>query len=173
MKKMNLFILSCILTATVTFTACENDDSESNKAFVGDWQSNIYTSIDVTSGDTVSEKMVFNFSNNAFEDIIYQGDAGATTDSELQEVSGIKGTVDATDTTMIVEITEISLQGGPFTNKESDPDAFATKFDQSIGLLLFEEFEAEYSISGNNMQLILPIKMMGQTVTDTLHLSKP
>ncbi len=155
------------------FTGCEEGDDEPDAEYVGKWESAVYLSYDLSTGDLISEQMIFTFTNSTFIDKIYQSsDTSVTTHDELSEAAGMKGNMEATDTEFDVEVTGISVSGGAFTEKSSDPLTFATIWNASLGNLLDESFTAEYVIANDVMVLSLPVTMSGTSVTQTLTLYK-
>lgn len=170
MKELNTYLkLSVFLAvAIILIASCEKDPVNTDKAYVGKWQSAVYESMSL-QGDTVAEQMTFNFTNNSFTDQIYQGaDANS-----LQFASAIKGLIsNTTDSEMDVEINQLSIIKGTFISKESDESGFQTTWDATLGNLLFDTFTANYIVNGDKMQLILPVKYNGTTVNDTLNLNK-
>ena len=155
------------LLAVLFFTACE-DDEEKNKDYFGQWESNAYDSYS-TQGVAIKEKMVFTFTNTTFEDEIYQG----LTADALAIAVGIRGDIQNPEQgIMDAEINEIAIQGGAYTDKNTDSTAFYTKFNGSIGAMLYEEFSLDYTIDVDTMLLELPVKnpLGGDDITETLRL---
>ncbi len=169
MKKNRNFKIKFLpfLLAVLLITACEKDE-EKNKDYYGGWESNAYDSYS-TQGIAIKEKMAFTFTNNTFEDEVYQG----LTADALTLAVGIKGDIENPEVgKMDAEINEISIQGGPYTDKQTDPTSFYTKFDGSIGMMLYEEFSLEYTIDVDTMILELPVKNPagGDDIMETLRL---
>ena len=167
-KKSVISKIIAVAILAVFVYACEKDDED--KPYVGNWESAVYDAYSLT-GDVVKEKMVFNFTNDAFEDQIYQG----TTAEALAISAGMKGSVtNPSEGTLQAEINEISLQGGPYTDKLTDETAFYQKFNTTLGLSLYEEFTATYSFSNDTMILSLPAKnpLGGDDITQRIRLTK-
>lgn len=164
----NYLKLSVTVITVLVLVSCENEKEDTDKAYVGKWQSGVYESMSL-QGQPVAEQMTFTFTNTSFTDQIYQG---ADTNS-LKFTSAIKGSISgSTDSEMDVEINELSVVEGIFIRKESDETAFLTTWNATLGKMLFETFTAEYIVNGDKMQLIIPVKYEGKTVKDTLNLNK-
>ena len=150
---MNIYFkLSATLLVLILFWTCSKDKEETKNPYYGSWQSRAYPSM---STPGALERMEFTFTNNSFEDKIYQG---ATADA-LQLAAGIRGDISYTPpATLDATIIEISIQGGPYVSKETDPTAFATTFGATLGVLLYEEFTATYEFSNDTLILTLPMK---------------
>ncbi len=167
MKVLMLFSISFFLFS------CENDNSEDEEVYVGKWESAVYLSNNLTTGATISEQMIFTFANSTFIDKVYQSsDTTATTNAELSEAAAMKGDIESTETEFDVEVTHISVSGGAYTDKSSDPETFSTIWNASLGNILEESFTAEYVITDKVMVLTLPVKVNGATVNKTLTLYK-
>jgi hypothetical protein len=148
--------------------SCEKETEEAPKPYAGKWQTGVYESFSLT-GDPIAEQMTFTFTNTTFEDKIHQG-ADATS---LKFTSAIKGSIsNDTDSTMDVEIKELSIIEGIYISKENSPESFQTTWDETLGKILNEEFSAKYVINGDKMQMIIPVKIVNQVVNDTLNLTK-
>ncbi len=155
----------------IVLFSCEDDKSEPDKAFVGKWQTEIFSSYDLLTGAPVEQQMHITLTNTTFENKIVQRDSGSV--AELKFKSAIKGKItDATDKDMNIEITQLSITEGVFFNKETDLETFNSAWTASLGKMLYEEFEAKYSIDGEKMELIIPIKYGTIETTDTLKLTK-
>lgn len=162
---LNYFLPILLIAGSIS---CDKETEEALKPYVGKWQTGVYESYSVT-GDPVAEQMTFTFTNTTFEDKIHQG-ADATS---LKFTSAIKGSIsNDTDSTMDVEINELSIIEGIYINKENSPESFQSAWDATLGKLLMEEFSAKYLINGDKMQMIIPVKILGQVVNDTLNLTK-
>lgn len=152
-KRMNFFFrLTVILTAITVFSACGDDDEETKNDYYGTWESRVYPA---NATLTLFEKMEFTFTNTTFEDKVYQG---ASADA-IGLACGMKGEIIYNaPSTLNAEISDISIQGGAYTNKVSDRTAFDGKFSISLGTRLNEEFVATYTFSNDTMILLIPMK---------------
>lgn len=166
MKKLLIYLFLGTIMGTIN--SCDKEETTPDKVFVGKWQTAVYESYNL-EGNPVAEQMTFIFTNNTFEDKIQQG----TDANSLIFASAIKGTLsDVTDSTMNAEINELSVIQGIYINKENNPDNFQSTWDATLGKLLNEQFVATYIVNGDKMQMILPVKFMGQQTIDTLNLNK-
>jgi hypothetical protein len=163
MKKTNLFLsLAVVVFALAVLSSCKKDDEESKNPYYGKWESRVYP-ISLTA----FEKMEFNFTNTTFEDKVSQG-ASATA---ITQVCAIKGDVVYTEpATIDAEINQVSVMGGAYVDKSTDPTTFATYFAASLGTRLTEQFQATYTFSNDTM--ILSIPMIGQSSPVQLRLTK-
>jgi hypothetical protein len=151
-KSKNYLSFFAVLLVLSFLTSCKEDEEETNNDYSGTWKSRVYPSM---TNPLISEQMVFTFTNTTFEDKVYQG-ASATS---LNFVSGMKGGVAYTaPSTIDVEVNEISVMGAPYIDKNVDETSFYTYFNATMGQLIYEEFTATYTMSGDTMTLSLPMK---------------
>lgn len=148
--------------------SCDEETEEAMQAYYGTWQTAVYSSYNLNA-QLISEQMTFDFKNYEFEDIIAQGDDA----NSLEFASAIKGAIsNITDSTMDIEITDLSVVEGIYINKELAPEDFQTAWDNSLGLIMVSEFDAKYIVDGESMQLILPVLYNSQEIQDTINLTK-
>ena len=155
MKKKNyfLFVLSVAALFSTILISCSKDEEES-KPYVGEWESTEYTNL---SGAT--EKMEITLTNTTFEDHIFQGTPGS-----LNEATAVKGTVNYIEEGKLnIDITDISVLGTAFVNKESDSVTFYGRWNVSVGQILDINFDASYTLTNenNSMTFVIPLKIGG------------
>lgn len=175
MKRIETHLVNFLVLALAIniFFACSKDDEkESDKPYVGEWETSVYDALDPISSTQVKQKMEFTFTNDEFTDLIFQG----VSEAEITATAGIKGEITPSTTTenqFGAEIMELSLDGGTtYVDKRTDEVIFDQTFAATLGQLLYEEFDATYIIDGNKMQLIIPIKYQDVQVIDTLNLTR-
>ncbi len=176
--KGKLYLLFTVMIIFVAFS-CDNDEetAEPNKPYVGQWNSNIYSTLSL-SGKPIKEQMRFTMTNNTFENRIYQSDT--ITSEDVMHVMAIKGSIDNSgDDTLSTEINSIAIgaDGTPFINKNDSKEIeelFDQQFGGTLGKMLFEEFDATYNLyaNGDSMLFTIPIKNDGDTINMPLKLGK-
>ena len=171
MKKSLLFF--SVLLALVCIFSCEKESKEENKPYAGKWESNIFPAVNPSNGDTILQKMSFEFTNTTFTDAIAQ--SKGITDLNLVVQATIGGTVDNfISDSLKVAINTISLVTGAQADRLQDPTTFNSLFDLALGSLLYKDFNAGFSFYSDNdsMKLALPVKFMGMKAEQTIRLGK-
>jgi hypothetical protein len=172
MKKKSIFFIVFALCVTC-FIACEKEkESDPDKPYVGQWKSNIYVTM-TEQGDTVLQQMSFDFTNTTFSDAISR--STSVTDMTLNTLVTIRGSVANTEGTILdVSINTIELFNGATADRTQDENTFNIIFDGALGFLLSKDFEASYTLYSENdsMELSIPTKFMGGTITSILKLGK-
>lgn len=159
---------SCITVALTVFaftlTSCEEETtSDENKAYVGEWETNVYPSV-----TGAMEKMYVTLTNTTFEDVVYQGASAEA----IGFATAVKGDITFVEDGKIdVDITAVKVgsESGSYVEKASDETQFYAFFNGGIGQIMLESFTATYEvIDESSMRLIIPVTYG----TDTLNLTK-
>ncbi len=149
MKNKNLFFLLLIGFALIV-TKC-GDDEESTPAYVGSWESEVMEMLGAQA------KMDFDFTETTFDGDVQAMIAANTFVSLL----GVKGTVDElADQVLDMSITDLGAYDNAsadydWKNRYDDPAEFEALYQGFLAASLPKDFEAEYTVAGEEMDLYI------------------
>jgi hypothetical protein len=149
-----------LFAVILSFTMCsKDDDSSTGSSYIGEWHTNPFEF--PGAGNVV---MNFTFAENNFQTII--NPVGATI-----PLMGVKGDiVPGTNNNMDISLTDLGNNEGStdltWYNRINDAQMFEGIYQQAIAQFMPKDFTANYAISGNEMQLIIPV------ANDTIFLYK-
>lgn len=148
MKTRKLITLSLMAFALI-FTSCDNEEGEDGPAYTGNWETAEF------SFGPQTAMMDFTIEEFGFEDDVKIVEQGIGV-----KVLGVKGTIEPKGgNTLHFELTDLSSAADGFewhnVDSELDP-TFEVIYTSQISAFMPQKFDAEYEISGDRMDLIIP-----------------
>lgn len=154
-----------VTLAAIVFAACEKEDE--GAPYTGQWETAVYPSIDPLTQSEISQQMLFDFEEEAFEANVYNSDSAGN----MNVAMGVRGDIlNEGASTMNVELTEVGINATGrltwYSKLVPQEEPFFNEYIVLVSSTIPEEFEATYVIDGEKLDLIIP------AMNDTIHLFK-
>ena len=153
--KMQKFIPLILLAVTVMFSMCSKDEDPEPlpETYVGEWETDPFE----MAGTPAPVFMAFDFEETSFVTEVKLDGLGVG-------VLGVKGDITPKEDNVIgISLTHLgtpdanSDEGYDYKSRADNEAEFNAIYDTYVAAFMPKDFDAEYEISGNQMDLIIPV----------------